>query len=99
MMIHLADSADATAMQERILELKTLGFLTRLVQLSRGDVTCRIGAGDVGAELGLPMEQTLRIVERLEERGAVHSYGSLDLPHGPAVHLTARGVRESRRAA
>lgn len=98
-MIHLADSAASSAMRERILELKTLGFLTRLVQLSRGDLTRRIGAGDIGDELGLPMEQTLRIVERLEERGAVHSYGSLDLPHGPAVHLTARGISECRRAA
>lgn len=99
MMIHLTDPADATAMHERIFELKAQGFLTRLVQLSEGDVTRSIGAGDVGEELGLPMEQTLRIVERLEERGAVHSYGLLDLPHGPPVHLTARGVSESRRAA
>jgi hypothetical protein len=98
-MIHLVDSADSTAMHERIFELKTRGFLTRLLQLSDGDVTRSIGAGDVGEELGLPMEQTLQIVEALEERGAVHSYGALDLPHGPAVHLTPRGLRESRRAA
>jgi hypothetical protein len=98
-MRHLVDTADSDEMHERIFELKTRGFLTRLVQLSGGDLTRTIGAGDVGDELGLPMEQTLRIVETLEERGAVHSHGELDLPHGPALHLTRRGVRESRRAA
>jgi hypothetical protein len=98
-MMHLVDSADTPAMHERILELKTRAFLARLVQLSGGDVASGIGAGDVGYELGLPMEQTLLIVARLEERGAIQGYGSLALPHGPAVHLTTRGVRESRRAA
>ncbi len=98
-MKQLTDPADSTAMHERILELQTLAFLTRLVQLSGGDLSRRVGAGDVGDELGLPMEQTLRIVGRLEARGAVHGHGLLDLPHGPTVHLTARGVRESRRAA
>jgi hypothetical protein len=99
MMSHLTGHAETAAMSERIVELKVLGFLTRLVQLSGGDVTRRIGAGDVGDELGLPMEETLWIVERLEARGAIHGYGALDLPHGPAVQLTARGMSESRRAA
>ena len=82
-----------------ILELKCDGFLRRLLQLTRGDTSRRVNAGDVGAELGLPLEETLAIVSRLHDGGELHRCGRLDAPHGPEVHLTELGVRHAERAA
>lgn len=75
-----------------MLTIKTEGFLTRLWQLSGGDTGQRLCAGAVGAELGLPLEDTLEIIARLQEEGAIHRCGRLDPPDGPEVHLTAHGA-------
>ncbi|HET8656046.1 MAG TPA: hypothetical protein VFL93_11065 [Longimicrobiaceae bacterium] len=82
-----------------MLELKSRGFLTRLLQRSGGDTGVRLNAGEVGEELGLPLEQTLEIVAALHLRGALHRCGRLNPPRGPEVHLTGRGITEAVRAA
>jgi hypothetical protein len=82
-----------------MLELKSRGFLTRLLQRSGGDTGVRLNAGEVGEELGLPLEQTLEIVAVLHRRGALHRCGRLNPPRGPEVHLTGPGVTEARRVA
>lgn len=84
------------AMQERIRDLKEQGFLTRLGQVSGGDPTVRVCAGRIGAELGLPLEQTLQIVAALHQAGALHRCGKLDPPDGPEVHLTAGGIARAQ---
>lgn len=86
-------------LQQRVDSLKQQGFLSRLVQLSHGDTGRRLDAGAVGAELGLPLEQTLDIVELLHAQGALHRCGKLDPPDGPEVHLTPRGMDRGRHDA
>lgn len=88
-----------TNQDDRMLELRSAGFLTRLQQLSERDTGVRLNAGDVGQELGYPLEHTLEIVARLHRRGEIHRCGPLALPHGPEVHLTAQGARADQRAA
>jgi hypothetical protein len=85
--------------ERHIQELRERGFLTRLYQISGGDASLRMNAGAVGAELGLPLEQTLAIVGALHQRGDLHRCGKLSPPDGPEVHLTPQGAMRARPAA
>lgn len=80
-------------------ELRRKAFLARLYQLTDGDATQRLNAGDVGAQLAMPLEHTLTTVAQLHEEGLIHRCGKLDPPHGPEVHLTAFGILKGHEAA
>lgn len=88
-----SDFAEATA------ELKRTEFLRALVRFSRGDLAQWIPVGTLGERLGIPYEETLRIVDVLRERTLVEmgDAAPLDPPHGPRVHILAAAIEHLKR--
>lgn len=82
---------------EIVERLQRDAFLYRLTQVTGNDPSVRVHAAVMGAQLGLPLERTLDIVDDLHAAGLVHRCGRLI--DGAPVHLTAAGVEHGPRFA
>lgn len=85
------------ALQQQVEDLQRMEFLKRVYAISGGDPERYVPAGDLGTELGLPYETAIHLANELHARGLVERVGDLSPPHGPRVHITARGVEQVRR--
>lgn len=83
-----------TDLQARVEAVKRFHFLRRVHDVAEGHTERFVPAGELGTQMGLPYEDTLRIVEALTAEGLLETAGALTPPHGPRVHLTRRGIRE-----
>lgn len=86
--------ARITDLQARVEAAKRFQFLRRVHDIAGGGTERFVPAGDLGTAMGLPYEDTLRIVQELAAEGLLEPAGDLTPPHGPRVHLTRRGMDE-----